>query len=268
MRHRRAHVDTSVTGQAPLPLQRAWRRGRRQVLGSARRGKPKRMALSTASFAQYFVPRGVLQRLGHGPDAAQQGKRSAEVVVLFVDVQSCSTLCEVLPPLEMNRLLEVVFGAFFDCVQDAGGDINEIMGDGFMTLFEGRLLRQSVRAAAHAALAIHQHAVLYRTAVGLPALPLTVNMGLHAGSAFVGVTRFVGRHGERWTYTASGPVTNVAARLCALARDGAMLLSDVVATLLAEAYLLHPLGEHHFKNIGHGVGVYRLMGEHTGAAET
>src|SRR5713226_2752929 len=98
--------------------------------------------------------------------------------------------------------------------------------------------------------AIHQHTATYQTATGLPEMPLVVNMGLHAGSAFVGMTRFTNRHGERWTYTASGPVTNVAARLCALAQDGAMLLSDVAATCLAQAYLLHPLGAHRFKNIG------------------
>jgi len=93
-------------------------------------------------------------------------------------------------------------------------------------------------------------------------------LGLHAGSAFVGVTRFVSRGGERWTYTASGPVTNVAARLWALARDGAILLSEVPAALLAEAYILLSVGAYHFKNIGRVVRVSRLMGEHTEALKT
>jgi class 3 adenylate cyclase len=195
------------------------------------------------------------------PNIAQQGKHVAEVAVLFVDVQGCSVLCEQLPPSVMNQLLEVAFGEFFDCVQDAGGDVNEITGDGFMALFEGRPLRESTRAAAHAALAIHKHGRIRPLVAGLPEVPLVVNMGLHAGGAFVGITRFVGRHGERWTYTASGPVTNVAARLCALARDGVILLSDITANLLADAYVLQPLGKHHFKNIGHTVGVHRLLGK-------
>jgi class 3 adenylate cyclase len=218
------------------------------------------MESASASVARYFVPQGVLQRLVCCPDPRQLTKKIAEVAVLFVDVQGCSTLCEVLPLPVMNRLLERTFGDFFACVQDAGGDVNEIMGDGFMALFEGRPLCASVDAAAHAALAIHQHVETYRGATGLPEMPLVVNMGLHAGSAFVGMTRFANRHGERWTYTASGPVTNVAARLCALAQDGAMLLSDVVATCLAGAFLLHPLGGHHFKNIGPLMQVYRLLG--------
>ena len=148
------------------------------------------MKPAPASVAHYFVPQRVLQRLGRCPDPAQLTKQLAEVTVLFVDVQGCSTLCEVLPPPVMNRLLERAFGDFFACVQDAGGDVNEIMGDGFMALFEGRPLCESVDAAAHAALAIHQHAATYQRATGLPERPLVVNMGLHAGSAFVGMTRF------------------------------------------------------------------------------
>lgn len=219
------------------------------------------MKPAPASIAQYFVPQSVLQRLGRCPDPARHTKKLAEVAVLFVDVQGCSTLCEELPPPTMNRLLERAFGDFFDCVQDAGGDINEIMGDGFMALFEGRPLRESVHAAARAALAIQQHAATYRVEADRSEVPFVVNMGCHAGSAFVGVTRFVGRYGERWTYTASGPVTNLAARLCALAQDGAILLSEVPAALLAETHTLQPLGEHRFKNIGRMVRVYRLLGE-------
>lgn len=219
------------------------------------------MACPAEIAARHFVPRGVLERLARAPDLARQGKHVAEVAVLFVDVQGCSVLCEALPPPEMNHLLEVAFGEFFDCVQEAGGEVNEIMGDGFMAVFEGRPLHESARAAAQAALAIHTHAVTSRLAAGMPEVSFVVNMGLHVGSAFVGVTRFVGRSGERWTYTASGPVTNVAARLCTLAQHGVIVLSAVTASLLTDTYVLQPLGAYHLKNIPSPIEVYRLLGE-------
>jgi len=219
------------------------------------------MACPAASAARHFVPRGVLERLTRAPHLAYQGKHVAEVAVLFVDVQSCSVLCEALPPPAMNHLLEVAFGDFFDCVQEAGGAVNEIMGDGFMAVFEGRPLQESARAAAQAALAIHAHEATSRLAAGMPEVSFVVNMGLHVGSALVGVTRFVGRSGERWTYTASGPVTNVAARLCALAENGAIVLSAVTASLLTETYVVQPLGAYHLKNIPSPIEVYRLLGE-------
>lgn len=208
-----------------------------------------------------FLPPGVVQRLVQGDDLHLPEKRVADVAVLFVDVQRCSVLCERLLPEDMNHLLEVAFGRFFDVVHEAGGDVNEIMGDGFMAVFEGRLLAESVRAAADAALTIRQVAGAYSSwAVSLPEVPFVVNIGLHGGSAFVGVTRFPGRTGERWTYTASGPVTNLAARLSALAHDGAILVSGAAAASLTTEYALIPIGKHALKNIAHAVEVYRLEG--------
>jgi len=221
------------------------------------------MASLSDTLASRFVARGVLQRLAQCPDRVSPGKHVAEVAVLFVDVQGCSVLCEILSPPDMNHLLEVAFGCFFDCVHEAGGDVNEIMGDGFMALFEGRPLKESIHAAAQAALAIHQYATTRPLIASLPEVPFAVNIGLHGGSAFVGVTRFSGRTGERWTYTASGPVTNIAARLCALAQDGAMLVSGLAATYLADVYCLEPMGAQPMRNIGQPIEVYTLRQKHT-----
>ena len=60
----------------------------------------------------------------------------------------------------------------------------------------------------------------------------------------LGATRFEGLQGTLLTFTASGQVTNLAARL---ARD----------------FFLEPLGPQAFKNL-EAVEVYRLMGERTG----
>ena len=216
-----------------------------------------------ASLADRFIARDVLQRLAQYSDIDSPSKHVADVAVLFVDVQGCSVLCETLSPPDMNHLLEVAFGCFFDCVHDAGGEVNEIMGDGFMALFEGRPLKESLHAAVQAALAIRQYASTRPLAAALAAVPFVVNIGLHGGSAFVGVTRFIGRTGERWTYTASGPVTNIAARLRALAQDGAILVSGAAATCLADFYNLESMGAQRIRNIGQIIEVYTLHGKHT-----
>ena len=43
--------------------------------------------------------------------------------------------------------------------------------------------------------------------------PLAMHLGLNSALALVGSTRFEALCGSRWTFTASGPVTNRAARL-------------------------------------------------------
>ena len=136
------------------------------------------------------------------------------VAVLFVDIAGCSRLCELLPPLTMNTLIELYFEQFFDVVQDRRGTVNEIMGDGFMAVFESGTLDVNAEHAVSAASEILRVTARTRAA---REHDTQVHIGLHAGTALVGVTRFRSRLGERWTYTASGPVTNIAARLCQLA---------------------------------------------------
>jgi class 3 adenylate cyclase len=40
-----------------------------------------------------------------------------------------------LPPDMLNRLVECYFSTFLDRIHEAGGDINETAGDGFMAIF-------------------------------------------------------------------------------------------------------------------------------------
>jgi class 3 adenylate cyclase len=59
--------------------------------------------------------------------------------------------------------------------------------------------------------------------------PILVNTGISSDECDVGTTRFQGPAGERWKFTASGQVTNVAARLGNYAVGGQILLSAETA---------------------------------------
>jgi class 3 adenylate cyclase len=92
------------------------------------------------------------------------------------------------------------------------------------------------------------------------AQPLAIHMGLNSGIALVGSTRFEGRHGTRWTFTASGPVTNLAARLAGTAEAGQLLVGPETARRLGDRYCLARLGRERLKNIAEAVDIYRLLG--------
>jgi class 3 adenylate cyclase len=192
-------------------------------------------------------------------------KQEKLVAVVFVDIEGCTRLCEDLPPDEMTKLIEAYFSQFFGAVESAGGTVNEIMGDGFMAIFDEGEVRDETRAAVSAALAI-QRQTRELNAQRAPELdPLLVNIGIHAGTALVGFTKFRTSSGERWTYTASGPVTNVASRLCALATGGSILVSADVAQHQKDAgYALEPLGPQILKNVSRPVLTLRLREAGTG----
>ncbi|HZP38654.1 MAG TPA: adenylate/guanylate cyclase domain-containing protein [Methylomirabilota bacterium] len=197
-----------------------------------------------------LVPLVAAARLDAGRGAGRKVLR--KLAALFIDVEGCTRLCEDLSPREMNVLLETYFSEFLDVVRAKGGEVTEVMGDGLLALFEGDDTTLAAQAALRAALGVR------RRTKGLNRRrrrhdPVTVNMGLTAGEAFVGFTRLRGRSGERWVYAATGPVTNVAARLAALARQGQILTTRKTAALLSGACECRSLGPHTLKNVGRPV---------------
>ncbi|MCC7080428.1 MAG: adenylate/guanylate cyclase domain-containing protein [Burkholderiales bacterium] len=215
----------------------------------------------------HCIPANVRAKRGD-PAYALLEKQEKLVAVVFVDIEGCTRLCEDLPPDEMNKLIEAYFSRFFDAVEAAGGTVNEIMGDGFMAIFDEGEVRDETRAAVSAALAI-QRQTRELNAQRLSELdPLLVNIGVHAGIALVGFTKFRTSSGERWTYTASGPVTNIASRLCALATGGSILVSAHVAEHLKEVgYALQPIGPQKLKNVSRPVLTFRFSDNSTDFSE-
>lgn len=178
---------------------------------------------------------------------------------MFVDMEGCTRLCEDLSLGEMNRLMEVYFSRYLELVHAADGAVTELLGDGLVALFEGPSLRTDSRRAVLAALQIQQATRELNTRYGGRHLPIVVNIGLSIGPELVGVTVLRSTFGERWFYRAIGPVTNVAARLCGLAKHGQILVSGDMTTWIAGAYELRPLGPRTLKNVRGAVTVFEVL---------
>ncbi len=180
------------------------------------------------------------------------------VAVLFADIEGCTWLCEDLPPLAMERVIERYFSRFLDVIQNQGGEVTEILGDGLLALFEGRSLRADAARALSAALGIVAAAGALNAARRRRHDPIVVNIGINAGAALVGTTRLRGRTSQRGVYSATGPVTNVAARLCALATQGQILFTGAVARMLNDTYPALRLGRRRLKNVSAPVEVFEI----------
>ena len=87
---------------------------------------------------------------------------------------------------------------------------------------------------------------------------IAVNIGISSGEGDVGSTRFQGAAGERWTFTATGPVTNLAARLGELAEHGQILLSPETAARVRGRFRLRSLGPRELKHITPPVDVWEV----------
>lgn len=180
------------------------------------------------------------------------------MAILFADIEGCTRLCEDLPPVAMGRVIERYFSRFLDVIRDQGGEVTEILGDGLLALFEGRSLEADAARALSAAFGIVDAAKALNAARRRRHESIIVNIGINAGLALVGTTRLRGRTGERDVYSATGSVTNVAARLCALAAEGQILVTGSVAQMLNDTYPARRLGRRRLKNVSAPVEVFEI----------
>ena len=88
--------------------------------------------------------------------------------------------------------------------------------------------------------------------------------GVNSGPALLGATKIEGRAGTRWTYTASGLTTNIAARLAAAASGGEIVLSETTRDRLAQDFECEDLGPRELKNVDGTVRLFRLVGAEQG----
>jgi class 3 adenylate cyclase len=205
-----------------------------------------------------FVPRTVQDLIESAPEAPELDKREVDVTVLFVDLVGYTRLTERLDPGRVNELVERCFGAYLDEILRRGGDVNETAGDGLMAIFRDADPRRHARQAVKCALGILRRTRELNEALsGLPE-PIAVHVGLNSGLATVGATKIEGANGTRWTYTASGQVTIVAARLAAMTEGDEILVGAGTRERLDAEFSFATLGERTLRNVEAPVRVFRL----------
>jgi class 3 adenylate cyclase len=208
-----------------------------------------------------FVPQSVTRIIEAHPEAPELEKKAQDVSVLCVDISNYTRLCETLPQEQVNFIVECYFSSFLDCIRANEGDINETADDGFMAIFADADPHGHTTKAAQAALEIVHHLTPLNAQLQGLYEPLSVHMGINSGLVWVGPTRLEGATGTRWTYTASGPVTNVAARLAALAEPGTILVGPETARRIAGRFVIREIGRRQLKNTAEEIILHQILAD-------
>lgn len=205
-----------------------------------------------------FVPESARRAIEAHPEAPRLAKTAHDVTVVFLDIEGYAGLSERLDRATLNGLVERYFSRYLTPLRAEGGEINEIAGDGLMIIFQAGEPVEHAGAAVRAALAIREQTeVGNREAVGAHP-PIAVNIGISSGECDVGATRFRGPAGERWTFTATGPVTNLAARLGDYADGGQILTDAVTADRVRDHFDMRRLGSVSLKNVSNPVEAWEV----------
>jgi len=205
-----------------------------------------------------FVPNTVTRLIEKSPNGVIPESKEQDVSVLFLDIEGYTRMCEQLKGTKVNEVIENCFSVFMDAIFANNGDVNETAGDGLMVLFLNEDKRTNALEAVRTALKIREEAARIKSEFKELSEPLTINMGINSGPALVGAARFESYTGSRWTYTARGTVTNVAARIGAQATHGKIFLSEATAGRVKDRYSIIPLGKFNLKNISREIEIFQI----------
>jgi len=163
------------------------------------------------------------------------------VSVLFADLEGFTTFSEQSPPEEVSAMLDTYLAAGIPAVRREGGDVDKLIGDAIMAVFNlrgdqpdhaGRAVRAGLALQAAAAKIADAH----------PGWP-RFRVGVNTGAAHVGL---VGTAGKR-DYTALGDAVNLASRLEGRAAPGEVVVGAETFRGLPDGTQVEPLGGVHVK---------------------
>jgi adenylate cyclase len=173
---------------------------------------------------RFFSPRLANRLLGEAGDAAWRSHR-AEVTVLFADLRGFSAFAELADVDHVMATLAGFHAAMGQLIFEADGTLERFTGDGMMVFFNDPDPQPDHSArAVRLALAMQGRAAELARAWRRDSGPEGLAIGVARGLATLGTVGFE----ARLDYAAIGPVTNLAARLCAEAPAGQVWVSQAV----------------------------------------
>jgi DNA-binding response OmpR family regulator len=206
-----------------------------------------------------FVPQSVKKEIEKNPEAPQLEKTDQDMSALFVDVSGYTKLSEDMRQTA-DFVVEKYFSRFLDCIHAHEGDVTETSGDGLMVVFPGSTPEEHAVKATKAALEILQRTDDLNDQLKGIFEPISVHIGINSGVALIGPTKLEGANAARWTYTALGPVVNLAARIAGVAEGGTILVGPETARRIAGHFSTTEIGKRRLKNVRDEVMISQVVG--------
>jgi GAF domain-containing protein len=178
-----------------------------------------------------------------------------EIVVVFCDLRGYTAFTETAEPEEVLDFLREYHGTLGPLVSQFEGTLDQFVGDGIMVIFNDPIpVPDSAQRAVNMAVTMREVAMTLLAAWRERGRELGFGVGIAQGYATLGQIGFA----ERAGYTAIGTVCNVAARLCAQAEDGQILLSQRVNVALKGSVAAEQVGAFTLKGLAQPVVAYNV----------
>jgi adenylate cyclase len=181
-----------------------------------------------------------------------------DAVLWFSDLRGFTRITDSAEPEQIIPLLNDYAEAIISTVQDQGGDVLKLIGDGVLAIFRAEDRQHACRAAIAAAAAARASIAGLNQRRSAENRPTTdMYLGLHVGEVFFGN---VGSR-NRLDFTVVGPAVNEVSRIAALCRsvEQKLLISSAFAAALgASGPRLASVGRYALRGVGQSQDLFTL----------
>jgi class 3 adenylate cyclase len=182
--------------------------------------------------------------------------RRREVTIMFIDLRGFTSFSETAEPEDVMRVLREYQGEVGRLVNAHDGTIEHFAGDGVMLIFnDPAILPDPAFSAVRMAVELRDSVAELSQGWRKLGHELGCGMGIAQGYATIGTIGFEGRY----DYGVIGAVNNLAARLCAEAAAGQILVSQRVFGRVENRVAAEPAGELKLKGMRGPVPAYRVL---------
>ncbi len=179
-----------------------------------------------------------------------------EISVVFIDLRGFTAFTDAAEPEEVMELLHAFHASMGRIVLAHGGTLERFAGDSVMVFFNDPVpIDRPAEQAVRMALAMQQAFPALRDVWRRRGFELGLGCGVAQGYATLGQIGFEGR----WDYAAIGNVTNLAARLCAEAAAGQVLVCRKTIAQLDGVVASSALPPLTLKGFTHPVAAFALV---------
>jgi len=197
---------------------------------------------------------------GKGFDPAKVHRR--ELTAVSIDLRGFTAFSETSEPEEVISVLRLYHAELGIQVNRNQATLEHFAGDGVMLFFNDPIevqdhRRRALELAVALRTAMRPHLEEWRS----HGFDIGLGIGIATGYATIGAVGYEGR----WEYAAIGTVCNLAARLCAEAKDGQVIVSKRFMARVGDAASFEALGERPLKGLARPVAMFNVIGLGAGA---
>lgn len=206
-----------------------------------------------------YVSQSVAEEVLRDPFTVTLGGERRHVSTLFADIRGYTAIAGQLSPEQALDLLNRYLTTVSDAVEDEGGTVADLLGDGVFAFFGAPAIHSDDPARAVRAAVALQSAVGGIAVPALPEVRLQAGIGITTGEVIAGN---VGSQ-RRMHYAVVGDPVNVAARLQAAAGPGQVLVDAATHDRVRDLVTAQDLGSLRLAGKGDWVHTFNIVGLRT-----